>query len=122
MSALSASTPIHKCKLVDWDLRYNIICQSVDDRTANERDPNHEDFLPKSRYSGVSHYISEHEFVKEKHNDTQYKINSDHFCMLQETLNLDERLAYHISQLFIRDPIPAYEMEVKETPCEREYD
>ena len=42
--------------------------------------------------------------------------------MLQETLNLDERLAYHISQLFIRDPIPAYEMEVKETPCEREYD
>ena len=37
-------------------------------------------------------------------------------------MGLDERLAYHISQLFIRDPIPAYEMEVKDTPCEKEYD
>jgi glutamate--cysteine ligase catalytic subunit len=70
MSALSASTPIHKSKLVDWDLRYNIICQSVDDRTKEERDPKSERYLPKSRYSGVSHYISQHEFVKDSHNDT----------------------------------------------------
>ena len=82
MSALSASTPIHKGKLVDWDLRYYIIAQSVDDRTPEERDPSSQDYLPKSRYSGVSHYISQHEFVKDKHNDTNYKVSGEHFCML----------------------------------------
>ena len=31
--ALTAGTPILKGKLSDWDVRWNIICDSVDDRT-----------------------------------------------------------------------------------------
>ena len=38
MSALSASTPIHKSKLVDIDLRFTVLEQSVDDRTEEELD------------------------------------------------------------------------------------
>jgi glutamate--cysteine ligase catalytic subunit len=33
--ALTAATPILKGKLSDWDVRWNIISDSVDDRTDN---------------------------------------------------------------------------------------
>jgi glutamate--cysteine ligase catalytic subunit len=39
--ALTAGTAIYKGKLVDWDVRWNIISGSCDDRTSNERDINH---------------------------------------------------------------------------------
>lgn len=38
--ALTAGTPIIKGKLTDWDVRWNIISDSVDDRTDAEKDPN----------------------------------------------------------------------------------
>ena len=60
MSALSASSPIQKGKLVDIDLRWMVIEQSVDDRKPGESEK-----IKKSRYSTVNHYISNHEFVKE---------------------------------------------------------
>ena len=36
--ALTAGTPFFKGKVADWDVRWNVISGSVDDRTEKERD------------------------------------------------------------------------------------
>jgi glutamate--cysteine ligase catalytic subunit len=69
MSALSATTPLVKGKVSNHDFRWEIIEQAVDCRTTKERDPNDPEYIPKSRYSTVSRYISNHEYVKDSHND-----------------------------------------------------
>jgi hypothetical protein len=72
MAALSASGPIQKGKLSDYDMRWTVIEQSVDCRSAEERDPtNKEKYIPKSRYSSMNHYISNHEYVKDGHMDAE---------------------------------------------------
>jgi glutamate--cysteine ligase catalytic subunit len=63
MAALSASGPIQKGKLSDNDLRWTVIEQSTDCRTDSERDPKSSEFIPKSRYSAMNHYISDHQYV-----------------------------------------------------------
>lgn len=60
MAALSASAPIYKGKLADIDMRWTVISQSVDCRTEEERDPKSDKYIPKSRYSNINHYISDH--------------------------------------------------------------
>ena len=77
MSALSASTPLVKGQISDHDLRWEIIEQAVDCRTASEKDPNSEEFIPKSRYSTVSNYLSNHEYVKDFHNDLERQRHSE---------------------------------------------
>jgi len=47
-------------------MRWTVIEQSVDCRTEEERDPASENFVPKSRYSSMNHYISDHEYVLEE--------------------------------------------------------
>jgi glutamate--cysteine ligase catalytic subunit len=69
MAAISASTPMIKGKLSDHDLRWEMIEQSVDCRTKEERDPDNACYIAKSRYSTVSRYISQHEYVQDFHND-----------------------------------------------------
>lgn len=70
LAALSANSVIFKGKLADIDLRWRVISESVDCRTPQERDPTHPDFVPKSRYSTINHYLSNHEYVRESYNDT----------------------------------------------------
>lgn len=70
LAALSASAPIYKGKLADIDMRWTVISQSVDCRTPEERDPTHKNYIPKSRYSSMNHYMSDHIYVKDKHFDT----------------------------------------------------
>jgi glutamate--cysteine ligase catalytic subunit len=60
LAALSASGPIYKGKLSDIDMRWTVISQSVDDRTEEERNPESDKFIPKSRYSTINHYLSNH--------------------------------------------------------------
>ena len=51
-------------------------------------------------------------YVKDKHFDTiQYKVNQDHVEYLKKEGGLDERLAFHIASLFVRDPVPTYDNE-----------
>jgi len=69
MAALSAAGPIQKGKLSDYDLRWTVIEQSVDCRTEDERNPESENHIPKSRYSSMNNYISNHQYVKDSHND-----------------------------------------------------
>lgn len=111
MSALSASSPLYKGKLGDHDLRFEVIEQSVDCRTPQERDKSSEEYLPKSRYSPVSHYISNHEYVRHFHNDTKRLPVCLNAMQILTEAGVDERLAYHVASLFIRAPIPAYEKE-----------
>lgn len=67
--ALTAGTPFFKGKISDWDVRWNVICGSVDDRTPSERDPQSTDYLPESRYSFSRYYISDNPMNKAEYND-----------------------------------------------------
>lgn len=63
----------------------------------------------------MNHYISNHEYVKDSHNDgAQIKYDEEHKKLLLES-NIDDRLANHISRLFVRDPVPSYEGEFVES-------
>ena len=70
LAALSASAPIYKGKLADYDLRWTVISQSVDCRTPDERNPKSELYVPKSRYDTMNHYLSNHKYVKAEYFDT----------------------------------------------------
>jgi glutamate--cysteine ligase catalytic subunit len=112
LAALSASSPIFKGKLSDVDLRWTVISQSVDCRTPEECDPLSPKYVPKSRYSSMNHYISKHQYVKDSYFDTvQYKVNPAHMELLTKKGGLDDRLAFHVASLFVRDPIPTYDHE-----------
>ena len=113
MSALSASSPVYRGYLSDIDLRFTVICQSVDDRTISERDPTNPEYVHKSRYSFNSHYISNDGSVMPHHNDSpKLRIDPELNEMLIQN-GLDERLAYHIASLFTRDPLVVYEKAIE---------
>lgn len=84
----------------------------MDCRTLDEKNPNSENYIPKSRYSTVSRYISNHQYVKGFHNDVRFrKVCAEvRLALIRE--GLDERLADHVAQLFIRSPMPVYEQEL----------
>lgn len=112
LAALSASAPIYKGKLSNIDMRWTVISQSVDCRTESEKDPSSASYVPKSRYSTMNHYISSHYYVKDAYFDTpQYKVDPKHMEILTKEGGLDDRLAFHVASLFVRDPIPTYDIE-----------
>lgn len=41
---------------------------------------------------------------------------------LLDEVKLDPRLANHIASIFVRDPIPSFSVEIKNTPCQFELD
>ncbi len=93
-------------------MRWSVLEQSVDCRTKEERDPSSPNYIPKSRYSAMNHYISNHEYVQDAHNDgPTIKFNPEHKALLKSKAEIDERLANHIATLFARDPVPSYEGE-----------
>lgn len=64
-------------------------------------------------------YLSNHEFVLDKHNDGKpLDINPEHMDFLQNEVKCDARLANHIASIFVRDPIPSFSVEIKNTPCQ----
>ena len=112
LAAISASGPIQKGKLSDNDLRWTVIEQSTDCRTDEERDPSSDKFIPKSRYSGINSYISNHDYVTVSCNDsTPIKFSDQHKQLIMEQTGADEKMAEHIARLFARDPVPTYEGE-----------
>ena len=64
----------------------------------------------------MSNYLSNHEYVKDFHNDLERQRHSEDALQMLLANGLDQRLAYHISTLFIRAPIPVYEKELM-FPC-----
>ena len=50
--------------------------------------------------------------MKNEYFDTlQYKPKPEHLKMLKEQSGLDDRLAFHIASLFVRDPVPTFDFE-----------
>ena len=125
MLALSASTPIFKGQLAGTDTRWDVISQSVDDRTPAERgesggwqvDPELVGGgvrrLHKSRYSSVSRYIGKALGDGERRaldalNDGDQDMDEDAYTLLVEG-GLDASLAAHVAHLFVRDPLVIFD-------------
>jgi len=110
MLPLSASCAIFKGKLADVDVRWNLLGDSVDCRTPEERDPNHPEFLPKTRWSTISRYISNRPQCKEEYNDVEYPLSQEIMTFAREqaqelAVDLDEPLVKHLGFLFTQDPL-----------------
>lgn len=72
--------------------------------------------MPKSRYSTINHYLSDHEFVSAGLSDAEpFKYSQDHFDFIKDQCpEISDRLAVHVASLFCRDPVPMYEGELIE--------
>ena len=131
MLALTAATPIAKGRLLDTDVRWKIIEDSVDDRTPAERGEgvrfSHDDDddddddakylaskgrrrIKTSRYSGVTSYMCPHKQRCDLHcaarhyNDVDVEVDEPTKQTL-EAAGVDPLLAMHIAHLFVRDPL-----------------
>lgn len=60
--------------------------------------------MPKSRYDSVSLYISEDAMHRPEYNDIDAPFDAEIKKQLMDG-GIDDRLAHHISHLFIRDPL-----------------
>ena len=134
MLAMTAATPIFKGRLADVDARWDIIAQSVDDRTPAERGEIEEKDLNKasvedmagagikriykSRYDSVSTYI--YHCKGDKDCTRTFEVYNDISCPIDENVKhrlrsegIDENLAHHIAHLFTRDPLVVYRGDIE---------
>ena len=57
---------------------------------------NKEKYIPKSRYSGMNHYISNHQYAKDKLNDAEaIRFDPEYKKTLMDS-GIDERLSEHV--------------------------
>lgn len=124
MLALTASTPFFNGRISDNDVRWTVISQSVDDRTAEERGlkpitqgkmasaatPARR--INKSRYDSIDSFLSLENNFKSKYNDLDLIYDEPTYKKLADH-GVDELLAKHISHLFIRDPLVIYEEHIE---------
>ena len=122
MLALSAATPILRGWLTDTDCRWDIVAQSVDDRTRAERGVA-ESFTPdarlagdgitrlaKSRFGPIDCYMcncrngSDEQSRASIFNDIPLVYDADHYKRLISS-GVDPVLAAHVAHLFARDPL-----------------
>eukprot|EP00344_Euplotes_crassus_P002658 CAMPEP_0197001892 /NCGR_PEP_ID=MMETSP1380-20130617/6480_1 /TAXON_ID=5936 /ORGANISM="Euplotes crassus, Strain CT5" /LENGTH=637 /DNA_ID=CAMNT_0042419747 /DNA_START=37 /DNA_END=1950 /DNA_ORIENTATION=- len=122
VGALGASAPIYKGQLANWDFRWNIIASSVDSRKDEELSPDHHNYMPKSRYAGMNHYLSDHPyFCGDGINDGyKLKINQEWFDKLKDS-GMTDRLAYHFASLFSHDSLVIFEDRLEFDPDSTEH-
>lgn len=122
MLALTAATPILRGWLMDEDCRWDIVAESVDDRTRAERgeEPatsgdermagNGTRRLGKSRFGPIDCYMcnckngERHESRVAEYNDVPLVYDKEHFDRLVRS-GVDAVLAQHVAHLFSRDPL-----------------
>ena len=109
---LTSSAPIHRGKLSDYDNRWIIISKSVDDRTEEERDPNSDKYVYKSRYSPVYSYIGK--VNKYFNNYPKFPINQEYYNQFIEA-GISENLATHFCNLLVRDPLVIFDKKINIT-------
>jgi glutamate--cysteine ligase catalytic subunit len=114
--ALSASVPIFKGQLANWDFRWNCFSKAIDCRTEEEKDPTSSNYNPKPRCSSTNHYLSDHPyFGGDKLNDGyKFKINQDWYKKLKES-GMSDRLAYHFAALFYNDSMGMFKSMLENT-------
>jgi len=111
--ALTGSSSIVKGKLSGWDNRFNILTQLCDDRTDDEKNPDSKNYLYKSRYSNVYSYISDHEYVKDHHNNYPKMSVDEEFVSKMKNKGFPNRFSEFIAQLFVREPMIVFEKLVE---------
>lgn len=109
---ITAASPAYCGYLSKKDCRWDIIASSVDDRTQKEMG-----FLKKSRYSSISVFIGNNDYMKKEYNDYDFVPDEDIDNLLGN--KLDELLKKHINYLFIRDPLVIYEHDIITTPTSK---
>ena len=120
--ALGAACPILKGRVVDTDVRWNVIAGSVDDRTPAERGVgdsrggtvagNGARPIRKSRYDSIDSYISDNTYFKEKYNDLPIELDEPSLATLTAA-GVPLLLARHLAHLWIRDPLVIYKERVE---------
>lgn len=150
--SLSASTPFFRGYIVDTDVRWDVIAQSVDDRTFVERgevgsdyendriSPSPTDTRPpfpgmvangarrinKSRYSSVSRYLAKGRTSKEAQSIAKLNdIDANIDDEVYEELlasGLDENLCAYMAHLFIRDPLVIFDDAIENVDDRTETD
>lgn len=112
MLALTAASPAWRGYLSDQDARWNVIAGAVDDRTREELGEvplkNDRFVMPKSRYDSISTYISDCPEFRPEYNDLDIPKDPKIRKILKDN-GIDDKLADHLSHLFIRDPIVVFE-------------
>jgi len=110
--AMSSASPIFKGKITDFDNRWEIISESVDDRTDEERDLNSPKYIEKSRYSPVYSYISDSKYSYDFNNDyKKFPINQDYYNKLIKN-GIPSKLAEHFCNLLVRDPLVIFSEKI----------
>ncbi|XP_064457194.1 glutamate--cysteine ligase catalytic subunit-like [Ornithodoros turicata] len=114
MLALSASSPAFRGYLVDTDCRFDVITQSVDDRTDEEMGlkPLGPDahLIKRPRYASIPWYLSS----KGQHfNDVPMACDAKVYQALRSA-NVEEPLARHLSHVFIRDTLCLFSEKLKQ--------
>ena len=109
---LTSSSPIHRGKLSDYDNRWIIISQSVDDRTEEERNPQSDKYIYKSRYSPVYSYLGN--VNKYFNNYPKFPLNQDYYKQFIEA-GISENLATHFCNLLVRDPLVIFDKKINIT-------
>lgn len=110
--ALSSSGPIYKGKLSGYDNRFDIISQSVDDRTEEERNPMSGRYINRSRYSPSYSYISDNIYIQDYHNDyPKMPINEDYLKKMMDS-GISKRLSEHFCNLLVRDPLVIFSKKI----------
>lgn len=108
ITALCGSSPFFKGKLSNYDHRFQILSQSCDERSDEEKDPKNENYIFCSRYSFIYSYISDSKYVLDHHNDLpKMPINQEYYKKLRQKFS--ERFSTHICNLLVRDPQVIYE-------------
>lgn len=107
-AALTAGSPLCKGKVADWDTKWDCLEMSVDCRSNDERNPNHPRYIPKSRYSTISYYISNDPMNLPEYNDLNFPANEDIMKFTKEkaqemNIPVDDKLLRHLGILFLRD-------------------
>lgn len=125
--ALSAAAPIFKGMLVDTDVRWQVIAQSVDCRTpVNLGAADEPCILPgakvpqrgtqcisKSRYDSIDCFISTEPSLRPEYNDGAMELNDKALKTLLEN-GIDEPLARHVAHLFVRDPLVVFSERISQ--------
>jgi len=132
MLALTAASPYLRGWLTEEDTRWNVVAQSVDDRSKAERgdqpvtldcrDPRKAgdgvNFLRKSRFGSINSYLcnckrgSDPSMSAAYNNDLAMETNKSHEERLRRS-GIDDVLAKHIAGLFVRDPLVIFAERVE---------
>lgn len=111
--ALSSACPVYKGKLTNYDNRFDLIVQGVDDRTDDEKNPKSKNYIPKSRYSPAYSYISEQKDCHDFYNDyTKFPINIDYYNEFIKN-GLTPKLSMHFANVLVRDPLVIFSEKIQ---------